>query len=353
VNELTTIRRERTIHFPGKVLVQEGGKVEADTIVVRAVYNPRRLFFVEIADSLQVTPAEINDYVLKKEGDDVEEGEILAKRRIFLTETTKRSSPVEGTVERISPTSGHIIIREREMDLEPRKVNVAKELGIKGNEIPRYMKKKVGESVEKGGPIAELPLTAGFRLKRCKSPIYAEIKSMNTETGEALLQRPHETIELKAGLPGEVEKVIPEKGAVIKARGYRIQGIIGFGKEAFGEIKCVEKIVESLEKRIVVSKKRISGEEIQLIKEKGARGIVLSQSNVADIEELFGEEVYSGVTGKVDRGMVLLLLDGFGEKPMDEKNWEFFKSREGASAYLNGVTQIRAGVIRPELIISS
>ncbi|TET61090.1 hypothetical protein E3J48_05955 [Candidatus Aerophobetes bacterium] len=353
MSELTTIRKERTIHFPGKVLVEEGDKVEPDTIVVRGVYNLRRLFFVEIADSLQITPAQINDYVLKEEGDDVEEGEILAKKRIFLAETAKRSSPVEGTVERISSTSGHIIIREREMDLEPRKVNVAEELGIQGNEIPRYMKKKVGEAVEKGGAIAELPLTAGFRLKQSISPIYGEIKSMDTETGEVVLQRPHEKIELKAGLPGEVEKVISEKGVIIKTRGYRIQGIIGFGKEAFGEVKCVEKIEDSLEGKIIISKKRIPGEELKLIKEKGARGIVLSESNVADIEELFGEEVYSGVTGKVDRGIVLLLLDGFGEKSMKEENWEFFKSLEGASAYLNGMTQIRAGVIRPELIISS
>lgn len=353
MNELTTIRKERTIHFPGEVLVGQGDEVEADTIVVRGVYNLRRPFFVEIADSLQITPAEINDYVLKEEGDNVEEGDILAKRRIFLTETTKRSSPVEGTVERISTTSGHIIIREKEMDLEPRKVNVAKKLGIKGNEIPRYMKKKVGESVEKGGPIAELPLTAGLRLKRCKSPIYGEIKSVDTETGEVVLQRPHERIELKAGLPGEVEKVIPEKGVVIKTRGYRIQGTIGFGKEAFGKIKCVERIEKSLDGKIIVSKKRILGEEIQLIKERGARGIVLSESNVTDIEELFGEEVYSGVTGKTDKGIVLLLLDGFGENSMDEENWEFFKSLEGASAYLSGMTQIRAGVIRPELIISS
>ena len=353
MNEPTTIRKERTIHFPGKVLVEERDKVEADTIVVKGVYNLRRLFFVEIADSLQITPAEIKDFVLKKEGDDIEEGEILAKRRISLTETTKRSSPVEGTIERISPTSGHIIIREREMDLEPRKVNVAKELGIKGNEIPRYMKKKVGELVEKDGPIAELPLTAGFRLKRCKSPIYGEIKSMDTTTGEVVLQRPHEKIELKAGLPGEVEKVIPEKGVVIKTRGHRIQGIIGFGREAFGEVKCIEEIEDSLEGKIIVSRKKTSGEEIKLIKEKGARGIVLSESNVADIEELFGEEVYSGVTGKADRGIVLLLLDGFGEKSMKEENWKFFKSLEGASAYLNGMTQIRAGVIRPELIISS
>jgi hypothetical protein len=115
----------------------------------------------------------------------------------------------------------------------------------------------------------------------------------------------------------------------------------------------MEEIEDNVEGKIVVSRGRLSGREIEGLREGGARGTVFSQLNVEDIEGLFDEEVYSGVTGRLDRGIVVLLLDGFGTEPMDEENWAFFKSLDGAPAYLNGITQIRAGVVRPEFIISS
>jgi hypothetical protein len=353
VNEPTAIRKERTIYFPGEVLVKRGDRVEADTVVVRGVFSPKRIFFVESATSLRITPPEIKEYALKRQGDEVLEGDILARRRVSPTETVRRISPVDGTIDRISTASGHFIIVEEETDLRARRVNVAKELGLEKSELSRYMKKKVGQIVEKGGTIAELPLLAGFRLKRCKSPIYAEIKSIDLDTGEVVLQRPHERIELKAGLPGLVEEVILGKGAIIKTKGRRIEGAIGFGKETFGKLTCLQGKDSTAEGKIVVGKKPITGQEIQALKEKGAKGAVFSELNVEDIEPLFEEEVYSGVTGKVDRGIVLLLLDGFGDQPMKEDDWAFFRSLEGAPAYLSGMTQIRAGVVRPELIVSS
>ena len=351
MTELLMIRKERKINFPGEVLVKEGDRVQAETVIVRGVYNPRRLFFVEIADSLRVTPPEIPRYVLKQQGARVRIGDVLAERRVTLTETARRKSPVDGTITRISAESGHIIVEENEMDLEPKTVNVAEELGVQPGELPRYMKKRVGEMVQKGGAVAELPLLAGFRLVRCASPIYARIESVDTETGEVVLQRPHEEVELRSGLPGEVETVIPERGAVIRTRGYRVQGVMGFGREAYGKLECIEEVGGHVKGKIVASKRRLSADEICALRERGTAGIVLSELCVEDVEGLFGAEVYSGVTGKADEGIVLVLFQGFGTEPMTEKDWEFFRSLEGSSAYLNGITQIRAGVIRPELIV--
>ena len=169
MNEPSRIRKERTLHFPGQLLVGKGDRVEAETLVVKGVYNPKRLFFVESADSLRITPTELEEYALKELGDQVVVGDILAQRRVAPTETVRRKSPVDGTISRVSTASGHFIIVEEETDLTPRTVNVAHDLGVEVDEVSRHMKKKVGEIVEKGGTIAELPLLAGFRLKRSKS----------------------------------------------------------------------------------------------------------------------------------------------------------------------------------------
>ncbi|MCK4352859.1 hypothetical protein KAW65_05565 [candidate division WOR-3 bacterium] len=360
------IRKERLLDFPGKVLVKEGDKVKPEDIVAKTVYTARRPFIIEIADSLKTTPQDIRKYMLKKEGDLVKEDEILAKRRILL-ETKVRISPVDGIIEHISDDSGHILIREKEMDLTPRTINVADALRIKPKNIIRYMKKKVGDYVEKGGIIAEIP---GLFLKGYKSPIYGEIKSINTETGKVIVQRPHQKVDLKAGISGEVEKVIPNYGVVIKTDGYELNGIIGFGRETFGKLSILEETVESFEAKILVSSKPLKASKINELKEKGVKGIILANLRAIDAEELFGKEVWSGVTGRIDKGITLIILDGFGTQQMKGELLNFFQTlaclpsppakakrragvgQESHYVYLNGRTQIRAGVIRPEIIIS-
>jgi len=46
-----------------------------------------------------------------------------------------------------------------------------------------------------------------------------------------------------------------------------------------------------------------------------------------------------------------VLTEGFGEIEMADKTFELLKSLEGQEGSINGATQIRAGVIRPEIIV--
>jgi DNA-binding transcriptional MerR regulator len=325
----------------------------ADSIVANAIHNPRRLFFIEIASALGIQRSEIAQYMRKKVGDSVAEGELLAQRSTVLGQKLKRSSPVEGTVERIPLASGHVLLREHEHSLEPQTVNVIHELELKNTDFLRYMKKQRSDLVEKGGAIAEMPLKAGLSLKRCKSPIYGQIVEVNEETGDVTIQRPHEKTELRAGIPGRVVEVIPDRGVVIETWGHTMEGRIGFGSEAFGSLRCLTETSDATAGCIAVSRKRISAEDLQSLKGVGVKGLIVGELNVSDLENTFGEEVYSGVTGKIDVGIVVVLLKGFGISPMPENTWDFFKGLEGSSAYLSGVTQMRAGVVRPEVIIST
>ena len=46
-----------------------------------------------------------------------------------------------------------------------------------------------------------------------------------------------------------------------------------------------------------------------------------------------------------------MITEGFGEISMAERTFKIFKQFDGRMAVINGSTQIRAGVIRPEVII--
>ncbi|MDD5530045.1 MAG: hypothetical protein PHX21_08450 [bacterium] len=367
--EKTLIKKERILYFPGEVFVNEGKSVVPTTLIAKTVHISARPFIIDIAWNLHISPNEIKEYMVKKEGDAVKTGDTLAffkiKDKIKFTEETylddktidrvfgnKRvTSPVDGIMERISMASGHIIIREVvDRDVSPRSVNVAEALGMKPKEIKRFIKKKIGENVEKDGNIAEVPIMGGFNLKVCKSPIFGEIKSINEETGEVVVQRPHNKMELLAMLPGTISKLIPGYGAVIELTGYQINGVIGFGGERCGKLETQRN--QSLEGKVFVSETILSKNEIEDMKKQGIKGLILSKMQVSDIEAIFGEEVYSGTTGKINKGITIVVLDGFGTQSMEKGRFDFFNSLRGKDVYLNGTTQIRAGVVRPEIIIS-
>ena len=59
------------------------------------------------------------------------------------------------------------------------------------------------------------------------------------------------------------------------------------------------------------------------------------------------------ITGHEDISTTLILTEGFGEIGMAHRTFELLSENNGRGASVSGATQIRAGVIRPEVIIPS
>jgi hypothetical protein len=57
------------------------------------------------------------------------------------------------------------------------------------------------------------------------------------------------------------------------------------------------------------------------------------------------------ITGAEQVGFTLILTEGFGTIPMAPKTFALLSAHAGSKASISGATQIRAGVIRPEIII--
>jgi hypothetical protein len=57
------------------------------------------------------------------------------------------------------------------------------------------------------------------------------------------------------------------------------------------------------------------------------------------------------ITGHEDLVTALILTEGFGEMAMAHGTFDLLKAQEGRKASINGATQIRAGVIRPEIVV--
>ena len=80
-------------------------------------------------------------------------------------------------------------------------------------------------------------------------------------------------------------------------------------------------------------------------------GIVVGGFNYYDLEEVLGYTLGVAITGTEDLVTSLIVTEGYGNIEMSERTFDLLKENNGKFVSINGATQIRAGVIRPEIVI--
>ena len=240
-------------------------------------------------------------------------------------------------------------------------LNVAHLLGVEPGEVRKYMTKVEGEDVEAGEILAETkPLLKWFK-RQIRSPVGGTIESISDVTGQVLLREPPEPLELKAYIDGRVVELLPGQGVVVETPSALVQGIFGIGGEATGRLHIAveaqdgvltaEHILPEHRDGIVVGGSLVEAGAFERAKEIGVKGIVVGGIRDLDLKELLGYELGVAITGTEDVGFVLVVTEGFGRIDMAERTFALLKRYEGHKASISGATQIRAGVIRPEVII--
>ena len=69
------------------------------------------------------------------------------------------------------------------------------------------------------------------------------------------------------------------------------------------------------------------------------------------LRQLLGRDLGVAITGAEDLGLTLVLTEGFGRIRMADRAWSLLGKFAGSNAAVSGATQIRAGVMRPEILI--
>ena len=246
-------------------------------------------------------------------------------------------------------------------DVEP--INVANQLGLPPEDIESCMLKKVGDPVSEGEIIARSKPLFGIKWfsSESKSTLNGTVESISSVTGQVLLRGEPIPVEVKAYLEGEIVKVFEKEGIAVSTWGSFIQGIFGIGGETHGKIKVVvpdnsttleEKYIdESCNGCIVIGGSRVTASALKKAIKVGATGVVTGGFDDKDLRDFLGYDIGVAITGSEDLGTTLVITEGFGDISMALKTFELLKSKDGQMACINGATQIRAGVIRPEVVI--
>ena len=278
------VRKERRLPIKGELKVKEGDAVKADDIVAKTNL-PGNVHMVKVANRLNISPADIVDVLLVKEGDILNKGDLIAETQgLFGFFKSELKSPVSGQIESISDVTGQIVMRE-----------------------------------------APLP------------------------------------VEVDAYVSGTVLDIIQDEGVTIESEAAYVQGIFGIGGEARGNLEVVsssrenelsiEDINENHSGKIIVGGSFVSLEAYKKALELKVKGIVVGGFNYFDLEEILGYRLGVAITGTEELDTSLVLTEGYGNIKMSNRTYDLLKGHNGKFVSINGATQIRAGVIRPEIVI--
>jgi len=239
-------------------------------------------------------------------------------------------------------------------------VNVAGILSVDPQDVLMFMKKKPGENITKDEVLAESKGLFGLFKTQIKAPFTGSLESVSHITGQVILRALPVPVEVTAYVPGTVTEIFEREGAQIETWATFVQGIFGVGGERFGILKMLvdspdevlddTKINESCKGMIIVGGGMVTASAIRKAEQMGICGIV-GGIEAQDLSEYLGYEIGVAITGAEDINITMVVTEGFGHIPMAQKTFALLQKYDGKYASLNGATQIRAGVIRPEVVI--
>jgi hypothetical protein len=242
-------------------------------------------------------------------------------------------------------------------------VRVADLLGIDPERVFAALRVKEQESITRGQLLAEHYSFFGLFRDQVFAPETGTVEYFLKSTGHLGLRLPSKALSVCAYLSGKVVEIGEGRSVTIETSGALIQGIFGVGGEQLGIVSFLdsgegeitpEKLQNTnLSGKILCGGSHFHIDAIHYAAEAGAVGIVTASITSAALEKVIGRSLGISMTGDEELSFSLMVTEGFGTLRMSERVVEILSSLNGKRASMSGATQVRAGAIRPELIVPS
>jgi hypothetical protein len=286
------LRVERRLPFAGEVHVKAGDRVEPSTIVATGE-GAARPVLVNVARDLEIAPSAAEERLVKDPGQQVSEGEAIARRRRGLRTQTVRS-PIAGTFVRFDPVMGTALIRPAATRLEL--------------------------AAHVGGVVEEIEQARGVTIRTVGSRFYGAF-GVGDEAAGVL-----KTVGGDRQRPLGPDLIDGKAGRLILAAGGTVNAA------------ALTRAVQIGVKGIIAG----SIEEAELVKFLGAQEAGLWRVGLPDWQ-----------IPTVGAPLTLVITEGFGRTPMAPPLYETLTAGDGMQASISGVTRIANGLRRPEVIVLS
>ena len=243
-------------------------------------------------------------------------------------------------------------------------VRVAQQLGFDPIDVLECLKVKVGDHVTEGQLICEVKSFFGLLSSKLQSPTTGEVEFFIDSNAHLGIRRPSIPLSVDAYIAGSVVEVDPEKSVTIESESALIQGIFGIGGEKQGEIFYLEDsanvVIEAsdlkkhgsaLAGKVLIGGLQFSRGALAEAERLGVSAVVCGSIDSKGLADFLGFELGVSITGDEEVPFTLIITEGFGELAISSRVCKLAKRFHGQAASVNGATQVRAGALRPEIII--
>ena len=258
----------------------------------------------------------------------------------------ERTLPLAGKVnvnngQKVNPTD---VIAEARFAREHVLLDVARTFGVSVQAADKMIKVKESDRLTEGALVAEMK---GFISRSIRAPRSGRV--VVAGGGQVLMEVGDARVELRAGLSGTVERIIPERGAVIRTVGALVQGVWGNGRVESGVmISLIEKPVDvlspdrldvSLRGSVILGGHIHDLETLKLAGEMPVRGLIISSLHPSLLQSA------------AQMRYPILVLDGFGAMPMNSAAFKLLTTNAKREVTVNAEFPDRYSGNRPEAII--
>lgn len=241
-------------------------------------------------------------------------------------------------------------------------LRIPEEMGIEDFEVMKNLRVKQGDTVQKGQLLCEHKGLFGLLRSQFVAPADGLIELITEKTGHVALRLASQPLSIDAYVSGEVVAVDPRKSVTIESRGTFVQGIFGIGGERQGTLMMlkvepgkelgVDDIPADVHGRILIGGTKPSAEALQKASQGGAVGLVTGAIDDQAMVSYLGYDLGIALTGDEKVPMSLIVTEGFGKIPISRHTLELLAECDGMQASMSGATQVRAGALRPEIIVA-
>ncbi len=237
------------------------------------------------------------------------------------------------------------VIAETAINRKHSIIDVAEMLRLPAEKADPFIKVKRGQKIAKGDVLAE---TGGVLNREAYSPTAGRV--VITGGGKVVLESGGHLFELKAGLVGTVTKVIPDRGAEIRAFGALLQGFWGNGKLDSG---LLVSLLEKADETLTADRLDVSLRGSIILGGHVENAAVLKDAADLPVRGLVLASMSSALMGLASQAPYpIILMEGFGKRPLGAQLFKLISTNTKREVILNAEVYDRALGTRPELIVS-
>lgn len=257
---------------------------------------------------------------------------------------------------RLLPVRGRVLVRAgqsvaateaiAEANLSPEHVvlDLARGLGVPAKKVGAYLQRQIGEEVDQGAALASRGFLAARVLRAPSAGRVVDISG-----GQMMLEVRNRPFRLLARVPGTIEQVEAEMGAVIRCTAAWVQGVWGNGPVNDGPLQVLAEAPDhlltpdemSVELRgtVVLAGHCNEPSGLELGENAAIRGLILG-SLATNLIPLASRLSYP-----------IIVLEGFGQRPINSTAHTLLATNAERETTVNAEKPNRFEGLRPEVVI--